>query len=113
MDLRAIVVLSLPRLEMVEQAAVRCRARFPYVPGLLSFRELPPGLTAWERLRTRPDCLICDGHGYAHPRRFGLACHFGLLVELPPSGVRRAFWWGVPGAGRAAGEHVGLVTRAK
>lgn len=119
----AIVVLRLPGLEMVEQAAVRCRARFPYVPGLLSFRELPAGLTAWERLRTRPDCLICDGHGYAHPRRFGLACHFGLLVELPTIGCAKSVLVGEyrePGARRGSmsdlvheGEVIGAAVRTR
>lgn len=86
----AVVILGLPGFETVERAAVRSRARFPYVPGLLSFRETPAGLEAWERLRTRPDCLMCDGHGYAHPRRFGLACHFGLLVDLPTIGFAKS-----------------------
>lgn len=86
----AVVILGLPGFEPVERAAVRSRARFPYVPGLLSFRESPAGLEAWQRLRTRPDCLICDGHGYAHPRRFGLACHFGLLVGLPTIGFAKS-----------------------
>ena len=86
----AIVVMRLPGFEPIEEATVRCRAAFPYVPGLLSFREAPAGLEAWERLRTRPDCLICDGHGTAHPRRFGLACHFGLLVDLPTIGCAKS-----------------------
>ena len=108
---------------MVEQAAVRCRARFPYVPGLLSFRESPAGLTAWGRLRTRPDCLICDGHGYAHPRRFGLACHFGLLVELPTIGCAKSLLVGEyrePGARRGSvaelvhqGEVIGVALRTR
>ena len=119
----AIVVLRLPGFEMVEQAAVRCRARFPYVPGLLSFRESPAGLTAWGRLRTRPDCLICDGHGYAHPRRFGLACHFGLLVELPTIGCAKSVLVGEyrePGARRGSvaelvhqGEVIGVALRTR
>jgi len=101
----AIVVLRLPGFELVEQAAIRRRARFPYVPGLLSFRELPPCLVAWERLRTRPDCVICDGHGYAHPRRFGIACHFGLLADLPTIGCAKSVLVGEhrePGARRGS-----------
>jgi deoxyribonuclease V len=86
----AVVVLSLPTFEMLDYTAIRTRATFPYVPGLLSFRESPAGLAAWERLRVRPDCLLCDGHGYAHPRRFGLACHFGLLVDLPTVGCAKS-----------------------
>jgi deoxyribonuclease V len=86
----AVVVLRLPTFEVADQAVVRTRATFPYVPGLLSFRESPAGLAAWERLRTRPDCVLCDGHGYAHPRRFGFACHFGLLVDLPTIGCAKS-----------------------
>ncbi len=85
-----IVLLRVPEFDVVEQIGMRSRAEFPYVPGLLSFREAPPGLAVWERLRLRPDCLICDGHGYAHPRRFGFACHFGLLVDLPTIGFAKS-----------------------
>lgn len=84
-----VVVLKLPACALVDQAAVRVRAEFPYVPGLLSFREAPAGLQAWERLATRPDCLLCDGHGVSHPRRFGLACHVGVLVDLPTIGCAK------------------------
>ena len=119
----AVVVLKLPGLEMVEQAAVRSMARFPYVPGLLSFRESPAGLEAWERLATRPDCLICDGHGYAHPRRFGFACHFGLLVDLPTIGCAKSVLVGgyrEPGKRRGSaseliheGEMIGSAVRTR
>ena len=119
----AVVILGLPGFELVEQAAVRSRARFPYVPGLLSFRESPAGLTAWKRLRTRPDCLICDGHGYAHPRRFGFACHFGLLVDLPTIGCAKRVLVGEyrePGPRRGSasdlvheGEVVGAAVRTR
>jgi deoxyribonuclease V len=101
----AIVVLGLPGFDLVERAVVRCREQFPYIPGLLSFRESPAGLEAWGRLRTRPDCLICDGHGYAHPRRFGFACHFGLLVDLPTIGLAKSLLVGSfqePGRKRGA-----------
>jgi deoxyribonuclease V len=117
------VVLRLPTLDVVDQAAVRTRAAFPYVPGLLSFRESPAGLSAWERLRTRPDCLLCDGHGYAHPRRFGFACHFGLLVGLPTIGCAKSVLVGEyrePGAKRGGvadlvhdGEVVGAAARTR
>jgi len=119
----AVVVLRLPALEVVDQAAVRARATFPYVPGLLSFRESPAGLAAWERLQTRPDCLLCDGHGYAHPRRFGFACHFGLLVNLPTIGCGKSVLVGEyrePGEKRGSlsdlvhdGEVVGTAARTR
>jgi deoxyribonuclease V len=85
----AIVVVRLPGFQPVETVGVRAPAEFPYVPGLLSFRESPAGLEAWEKLRTRPDCVICDGHGYAHPRRFGFACHLGLWVDRPTIGFAK------------------------
>jgi deoxyribonuclease V len=98
----AVVVLRLPDLRLVDTAAVRTRAAFPYVPGLLSFRESPAGLEAWSRLSSRPDCLLCDGHGYAHPRRFGLACHFGLWVDRPTIGVGKSLLVGAHAAPAAA-----------
>jgi len=82
----AVVVLDARTLEVVERRAVKDRARFPYVPGFLSFREIPPLLQAFEALRSRPDLVICDGQGRAHPRRFGLACHLGVLLDLPSIG---------------------------
>ena len=118
-----VVLMRLPGFQVVEEAGVRAEARFPYVPGLLSFRESPAGLEAWAKLRNQPDCLICDGHGYAHPRRFGFACHFGLLADLPTIGLAKSVLVGTfkpPGAARGsvsdlvdAGEVIGAAVRTR
>jgi deoxyinosine 3'endonuclease (endonuclease V) len=81
----AVVVIDVDSLETVETATAALPISFPYVPGYLSFRELPALAAAWEGLRERPDLVVLDAHGYAHPRRMGLACHAGL--ELLTSGV--------------------------
>lgn len=86
----AVVVLDFPSLEFREQALAREPTRFPYVPGYLSFREIPAVLAAMERLKTEPDLLLCDGQGIAHPRRFGLACHLGVLTDIPSIGVAKS-----------------------
>ena len=86
----AVVVLAFPALEPVAHAICRQPTRFPYVPGYLSFRELPAVLDALERLDKMPDLILCDGQGLAHPRRFGLACHLGVLTNLPCIGVAKS-----------------------
>ena len=85
----AVVVLTFPELELVEQVMVTQPTRFPYVPGLLSFREAPAILAALAKLERLPDVLLCDGQGLAHPRRFGIACHLGVLTDLPSIGVAK------------------------
>ena len=119
----AVVVLRLPNLEMVEQATAVNRAQFPYVPGLLSFREIPPLLACFRQLHATPDVVLVDGQGLAHPRRFGLACHLGWLLEWPTIGCAKSILWG-DFAKRAArrgataplihkGETVGLAVRTR
>ncbi|MEJ2622049.1 MAG: deoxyribonuclease V [Candidatus Thiodiazotropha sp.] len=87
---RAVVaVLDITNLELLEQAIIRVPTQFPYIPGLLSFREVPAILKAIDELSEKPDLLLCDGQGVAHPRRFGLACHLGLLTDIPSIGVAK------------------------
>jgi deoxyribonuclease V len=110
----AIVVLDARSLEVLECVRSRARTTFPYVPGLLSFRELPPLLRAAGRLHRRPDLLVCDGQGLAHPRRFGLACHLGLLLDLPTLGCAKTRLVGAhrePGPRR--GQYARLVDRGE
>jgi deoxyribonuclease V len=86
----AVVVLHLLDMQVEEQVVVSAPVRFPYVPGLLGFREVPIVLEALNRLQRLPDVLLCDGQGTAHPRRFGLACHLGLLADIPSIGVAKS-----------------------
>lgn len=86
----AVAVLSFPDLKLVETAIAICPTIFPYVPGFLSFREAPPILKALRQLTTTPDLILCDGQGLAHPRRFGLACHLGTLLNCPTIGVAKS-----------------------
>lgn len=85
-----IVVLSYPGLHLVEQVAVTSRTKFPYVPGLLAFREIPSLLEAWNKLQKKPDVMILDGQGIAHERRTGIATHFGLLTGVPSIGCAKS-----------------------
>jgi deoxyribonuclease V len=85
-----IVVLALPSFEVVDQATAVAPVPMPYVPGFLAFRELPALAVAFDQLTTRPDALIFDGQGLAHPRRFGVACYGGLLFGLPSVGCAKS-----------------------
>jgi len=119
----AAAVLAFPQLELVDYAVVRQPARFPYVPGLLSFRELPALLAALERLQVKPDLILCDGQGLAHPRRFGIACHLGVICDVPTIGVAKSRLIGEHGepmqrrgawvALRDNGEAIGAVLRSR
>ncbi|HEX8632933.1 MAG TPA: deoxyribonuclease V [Pyrinomonadaceae bacterium] len=85
-----IVVLRLPSLEVVEEVGVVGETQFPYVPGLLSFREAPSVLEAWAKLKTEPDAVMFDGQGIAHPRRIGIASHVGLFLNRPTLGCAKS-----------------------
>lgn len=118
-----VVVLSFPELEQIDTARWSGRVTFPYVPGLLSFRELPAVIDALGGLSVRPDVIMTDGQGYAHPRRMGLACHLGLALNLPTFGVAKSRLTGThadPGRKKGAtapllddGEVIGMVVRTR
>ncbi|MGW1226806.1 endonuclease V [Streptomyces sp. NPDC002530] len=119
----AAVVLDAATLEVVAEATAVGRVTFPYVPGLLAFRELPTVLAALESLPVAPGLVVCDGYGLAHPRRFGLASHLGVLTGLPVIGVAKnpfTFTYEQPGPRRGdgsplldGGEEVGRALRTQ
>jgi len=118
----AVVVLSFPELQVVDRAWAEQPVSFPYIPGLLSFREGPAVLAAFERLTLWPDLVLFDGQGLAHPRRFGLACHMGLFLDLPSIGCAKSRLCGThtePGPNKGdwvpledGGEVIGAVVRS-
>ena len=118
----AVVVLGAD-LAVRDTAVAVGEPSFPYVPGLFAFRELPAVLDAFDRLRTTPDVIVCDGQGRAHPRRFGLACHLGVLLDLPTFGVGKTRLVGhaeEPGERRGdrtplldGGEEIGALLRTR
>jgi deoxyribonuclease V len=109
-----VVNIDLATMETVEEASARVELGFPYVPGYLSFRELPALAAAWERLRHRPDVVVFDAHGYAHPRRFGVACHGGVLLDLPSIGCAKTMFVGEHGPlGQERGATAEIVDRGE
>ncbi len=86
LTIASIALLDAATLNVLDTIIVRDQVSFPYIPGLFSFREMPPLIKAFENLGIEPDLVVCDGHGYAHPRRFGLACHLGVLFDIPTIG---------------------------
>lgn len=119
----AVVVMALPDLTVITQSVARAPAIMPYIPGLLSFRELPGVVRALEQLDVTPDLLLCDGQGIAHPRRLGIAAHLGLITDLPAIGVGKSRLVGTyreprPEKGATSGlydghERIGTVLRSR
>ena len=119
----AMVILEYPSLKLVEHRIARVETTMPYIPGFLSFREYPALMAAWQMLEQKPDLLFVDGHGISHPRRLGVASHFGLLVDVPTIGVAKSRLCGrfddldaQPGSRQPLidkGEQIGWVWRSK
>ena len=118
-----IVVMSYPDLKVLQRAGTIAQTEFPYIPGMLAFREVPVLLQVWESLQIKPDVVLLDGQGIAHPRRMGIAAHCGLLTDVPSIGVAKSRLFGhfnQPAADAGAsthlmhkGEQIGLVYRSK
>lgn len=121
-----VVMYCFPEMEEVERAHAILPLEFPYIPGLLSFREIPVLLKALRKLQEMPDLLFCDAQGYAHPRRLGLASHLGVVLDRPSIGCAKSLLIGTHGAlpgktgswtplldEKAAGERIGAVVRTR
>ncbi|MEA5597711.1 deoxyribonuclease V [Rivularia sp. UHCC 0363] len=87
----AVAVLSFPDLHLQEQSIAKRATTFPYIPGFLSFREIPAVLDALQQINTIPDIILCDGQGIAHPRRMGIASHLGVILDMPTIGVAKSW----------------------
>lgn len=120
----AAVLLDADTLEVLDQQVARVPTAMPYIPGLLSFRELPAGLAAFAALKAQPDLVFVDGHGIAHPRRLGIAAHFGVATGLPSIGVAKKILTGNAGTAlhdmrgafvplRDGREQIGWLLRSK
>lgn len=110
----AVVLWDVRSRCVVEQHVISRPLTFPYIPGLLSFREAPALLAALKKLSTTPDVLVCDGQGLAHPRRFGIACHVGILAGIPAIGCAKSILVGTHGPlGRRRGSRAALVDRGE
>lgn len=117
------VVLTFPDLKEVARSLVSARMDFPYIPGLLAFREIPSLLEAWELLKVKPDVVILDGHGIAHPRRMGIATHFGIVANQPTIGCAKKILTGTyeePDSEKGSysyikhrGENIGIALRSR
>jgi|SRR5579875_1751 len=117
------VIYRFPDMEEIERVWDESEIRFPYIPGLLSFREAPALLSVFARVRNAPDLIFCDGHGYAHPRRFGITSHLGVLLDTPTIGCAKSILVGTHGPVPAVpgrwtpledgGEIVGAVLRTR